>query len=108
MPTVRLQCGWGTVIASNSKDRRIQTYHRFDGTVHRFNMVYFRKKIPILTATIRVFVVDEEIVVLFPVCFQGSQLIRKGLTTIQNIHSDYSSESFIHRIKRYGRASQPI
>src|SRR5215469_3969156 len=71
-------------------------------------MVYFGKKISILAATVRVFVVYEEVIVLLPVFFQGSQLVRKGLAAIQDVHSNRSSQSFIHRINRYGRASQPI
>src|SRR5262245_60760646 len=108
MPTVGLErCGC-TVITSNCKNRRFKTHQRADRTVECFDMVYFGEKVSILTATVRVFIVDEEIVVIFPMCFQSPELIRKGSAAIHYIHSNCASESLVHGINGQSHAAQAI
>src|SRR5215467_836331 len=72
MPAVRLQRCRCTVVSSHCKNRRFKTHQRADRTVECFDVVYFGEKISILTATVRVLIVDEEIVVTAPVHFQSS------------------------------------
>ena len=70
------------MITRNGKNRRIQAHQRLDATVQCFNMIYLGKEVSVFAATVRIFIVDEEIVVFFPVYFKSFQLIRKGLAAI--------------------------